>query len=105
MELSEQLTVRFNFKLCDIAPCHPNDTENEIKSNLGEVGAQIMERFIRNLKPITVALGSASTLQECIDRLDSFDRPEHNITSLAGMTTPEGTPSKFDLLTSFAKKT
>ncbi len=105
MELSEQLTDRFNLKLCDIAPCHPNDTENEIKSNLGEVGAQIMERFIRNLKPITVALGSGSTLQECIDRIDSFNRPEHNITSLAGMTTPEGTPSKFDLVTSFAQKT
>ena len=105
MELSEQLTHRFNLKLCDIAPCHPNDTENEIKSNLGEVGAQIMERFIRNLKPITVALGSGSTLQECIDRIDSFNRPEHNITSLAGMTTPEGTPSKFDLVTSFAQKT
>ncbi len=105
MELSEQLTDRFNLKLCDIAPSHPNDTQKEIISNLGEVGAQIMERFIRNSKPITVALGSGSTLQECIDRIDSFNRPEHNITSLAGMTTPEGTPSKFDLVTSFAQKT
>ncbi len=105
MELSEQLTDRFNLKLCDIAPSHPNDTQKEIISNLGEVGAQIMERFIRNSKPITIALGSGSTLQECIDRIDSFNRPEHNITSLAGMTTPEGTPSKFDLVTSFAQKT
>lgn len=105
MELSEQLADRFNLKLCDIAPSHPNDTQKEIISNLGEVGAQIMERFIRNSKPITVALGSGSTLQECIDRIDSFNRPEHNITSLAGMTTPEGTPSKFDLVTSFAQKT
>ena len=105
MDFSEQLSDRFNLKLCDIAPSHPNDNENEIKSNLGEVGAQIMERFIRNSKPITIALGSGSTVQECIDRIDSFNRPEHNITSLAGMTTPEGSPSKFDLVTSFAQKT
>ena len=105
MELSEKLSERFKLKLCDIAPIHPNQTTNEIKSNLGEVGAQIMERFIRSSKPITVALGSGSTLQECIDRLDSFNRPEHNVTSLAGMTTPEGTPSEFDLVTSFAQKT
>ena len=51
MELSEQLTDRFNLKLCDIAPSHPNDTQKEIISNLGEVGAQIMERLflIQNL--------------------------------------------------------
>lgn len=105
MELAEQLCERFDLQQCDVAPSHRHASPAEFRANLGETGAQVMERFIRSPEPITVALGSGTTLRECIDRMDSFNRPEHNVASLAGLTTPEGTPSEFDLVTPFALKT
>ena len=105
MELSERICERFELRQCDIAPSNPQTNLTEIRCNIEETGAQVMERFIRKPEPITFALGSGTTLRNCIDRIDCFNRPEHNVASLAGLTTPDGTPSEFDLVTPFANKT
>lgn len=105
MEIALKLIERFDLNLCEVAPTFPKSATKEILDSVCETGALVMERFVRDPDPVSFALGSGTTLKECIKRMNHFDRVDHSVTTLAGLTTPNGTQSEFDLVTPFSEKT
>ena len=72
MEIALKLIERFDLRLCEVAPTFPKSSTKEILDSVCETGALVMERFVRDPDPVSFALGSGTTLKECIKRMNHF---------------------------------
>jgi DNA-binding transcriptional regulator LsrR (DeoR family) len=101
MELSERLKSKFGLRTCWVAPSDPSNT-----SSLGGVAnalAGIVETTLSAQTPVTVAFGTGRFLRAGIEQLQPFSGLQHTLVALVGNIAPDGSASRFDVITRLAE--
>lgn len=100
LELSEKVKQRYGIDYCEVVPSDPESTSTTI--GVAEAAAAELERHLVSQHPIIVAIGTGRMLRAMVDQLQAMDCPQHKIISLVGNITPDGSASRFDVISRIA---
>lgn len=104
MDLAERLKSTFDLKLCHVVPSAGLD-KDATQQFIAVEAAGVMQQYLLQTTPITVAVGSGRTLRAAIDELPELDRPQHTCVSLIGAIASDGSCTRYDVPLSMAEKT
>ena len=94
MELAARLKDAFNLAHCEVVPSDPALPQSA--AGIAERAANVLESVLRNDKPVVVALGTGRAVRAAVERVSPIDRPNHQIVSLVGNISADGSASFFD---------
>jgi DNA-binding transcriptional regulator LsrR (DeoR family) len=103
MELARRLTDRFGLQHCEVVPTDPEAASATV--GIAEAAAGFIEAGLRSEKPVTVALGTGRSLRAAVDQIHPMKCPNHQLVSLVGNITPDGSASFYDVLSKLADLT
>src|SRR3954453_10234033 len=92
MELAARLKEAFRLTYCEVVPSDPAQTV----AGIAERAANVLEPMLRGEKPVVVALGTGRAVRAGVERLSPIERPNHQIVSLVGNISADGSASFFD---------
>jgi DNA-binding transcriptional regulator LsrR (DeoR family) len=101
MELAERLTDRYALEFAEVVPSDP-DAPGALHGVAIAAAAQI-ERWLRNDKPIVMAIGTGRTLKAAIEQLTPMEAPQHKIVSLTGSIAPDGSAAFYNVIFNIAE--
>lgn len=103
MELASRLKARFDLVHCDVVPTDPA----ALLSNAGiaERSANLLEITLRSETPVIVALGTGRAVRAAVERVSPIERPDHQIVSLVGNISADGSASFYDTVGRLADRT
>ena len=94
MELAARLKDAFKLAYCEVVP---NDPAAPLSAaGIAERAANVLELMLRGDKPVVVALGTGRAVRAAVERVSQIDRPNHQIVSLVGNISADGSASFFD---------
>ncbi|MDY0873676.1 sugar-binding transcriptional regulator [Dongia rigui] len=103
MELAKRLKDRYGLKYCEVAP---TDLANPLNvAGLAERAAALLEQTLRSEKPVIIAIGTGRVMRAAVEQLAPMDCPNHQVVSLVGNISPDGSASFFDPLARLADLT
>jgi len=103
MELAKGLKDRYGLKYCEVAP---TDLANPLNvAGLAERAAALLEQTLRSEKPVIIAIGTGRVMRAAVEQLAPMDCPNHQVVSLVGNISPDGSASFFDPLARLADLT
>jgi DNA-binding transcriptional regulator LsrR (DeoR family) len=102
IELQQRLRDRFELTLCEVVPGDGPGDDNRL--GVGIAVAHIIETYLLQKAPITLAIGTGRTLKEAVRQVPSMSRPQHRIVSLVGNLTRDGRASPYDVVIRLADK-
>jgi DNA-binding transcriptional regulator LsrR (DeoR family) len=94
MELAARLKDAFKLAYCDVVPSDPAAPQSA--AGIAERAANVLEMMLRGDKPVVVALGTGRAVRAAVERVSPIDRPNHQIVSLVGNISADGSASFFD---------
>jgi DNA-binding transcriptional regulator LsrR (DeoR family) len=94
MELAASLKNAFKLDYCDVVPSDP--AAPQTVAGIAERAASALESILRSDKPVVVALGTGRAVRAAVERVSPIDRPNHQIVSLVGNISTDGSASFFD---------
>jgi len=94
MELAARLKDAFKLAHCEVVPSDPAAPQSA--AGIAERAANVLESVLRNDKPVVVALGTGRAVRAAVERVSPIDRPNHQIVSLVGNISADGSASFFD---------
>ena len=94
MELAARLKDLFHLAYCEVVPTDP--AAPLAAAGIAERAANILELMLRSEKPTIVALGTGRAVRAAVERVSPIDRPNHQIVSLVGNISADGSASFFD---------
>lgn len=94
MGLAAQLQQRFDLRHCEVAPTDPG-APNSV-AGIAERAAALLESVLRSEQPSIVALGTGRAMRAAVERIPRMDATNHQIVSLVGNISPDGSASEFD---------
>jgi DNA-binding transcriptional regulator LsrR (DeoR family) len=103
MELAFQLKGRFHLSHCEVVPTDPAAPFST--AGIAERCANILETTLRSETPVIVALGTGRAVRAAVERVSPIDRPNHQIVSLVGNISADGSASFFDTVGRLADRT
>lgn len=103
MELAKHLTDLFGLAFCDIVPTDPGAESTTI--GIAEAAASLLEQRLRSETPTVIAIGTGRAMRATAEQVAPMDCPNHQIVSLVGNISPDGSASFFDALTKLADLT
>jgi DNA-binding transcriptional regulator LsrR (DeoR family) len=103
MELAFRLKERFELTHCEVVPADP--TAPLSTAGIAERSANILEATLRSETPVIVALGTGRAVRAAVERVSPVDRPNHQIVSLVGNISADGSASFFDTVGRLADRT
>jgi DNA-binding transcriptional regulator LsrR (DeoR family) len=103
MELASRLKDRFGLIHCDVVPADPAAPLST--AGIAERCANVLETTLRSERPVIVALGTGRAVRAAVDRVSAVDRPNHQIVSLVGNISADGSASFFDTVGRLADRT
>lgn len=96
MELEARLKDRFELTHAQVAPSdHASDST---VLGAAEAAAAFLEARLRHPKPLIIALGTGRMMRAAVEHVAAMDRPDHQLVSLVGNISPDGSASFFDAL-------
>ncbi|MDQ0474787.1 sugar-binding transcriptional regulator [Labrys wisconsinensis] len=103
MELATRLGERFGLGHCEVVP----DDRSGQSSTVGvaEAAAAFLEAKLRDPRPIIIALGTGRTLRAAVEQVPPMDCPNHQLVSLVGNISPDGSASSFNAVSRLADLT
>jgi DNA-binding transcriptional regulator LsrR (DeoR family) len=104
LSLAQQLCERYGLALCEVVPID-GDTTEQVDRKLAVAGAQVMERYLANDKPIVVSIGSGRTLKAVVAQIGQIDRPQHRFVSMVGAIAQDGSSNRYDVAQQLSEKT
>jgi DNA-binding transcriptional regulator LsrR (DeoR family) len=104
LALADDLSKRYGLSMCEVVPVD-NDTQEEIDRKLAVAGAQVMERFLGEEKPMVVAVSSGRTLKAVVDQVGQLERPQHRLVSMVGAIAHDGSSNRYDVALHISEKT
>jgi DNA-binding transcriptional regulator LsrR (DeoR family) len=104
LALADELSKRYGLSMCEVVPVD-NDTQEEIDRKLAVAGAQVMERFLGEEKPMVVAVSSGRTLKAVVDQVAQLERPQHRLVSMVGAIAHDGSSNRYDVALHISEKT
>lgn len=103
MELAEKLQQKYNLSICRIVPSIGLEKE-AIDEMMTVEGANVIESFTHQNKPLTIGVGSGKTLSNIIDALPGIEHSEHTCVSLIGAISNDGSATRYDIPLKLAEK-
>lgn len=103
MELAARLRDRYGLRHCDVVPSDPEAGSPTV--GVAEAAAAFIEAQLRAEKPITLAIGTGRTMRAAVDQIRPMKCPQHQLVSMVGNITPDGSASFFDVLSKLADLT
>src|ERR1700741_3651668 len=94
MELASRLKERFGLAHCEVVPYDPAAPLST--AGIAERCANLLETTLRSETPVIVALGTGRAVRAAVERVSPVDRPNHQIVSLVGNISADGSASFFD---------
>src|SRR5258706_561297 len=94
MELAARLKDLFHLVYCEVVPTDP--AAPLAAAGIAERAASILESTLRTEKPTIVALGTGRAVRAAVERVSPIDCPNHQIVSLVGNISADGSASFFD---------
>jgi Transcriptional regulator, contains sigma factor-related N-terminal domain len=94
MELAARLKDLFHLAYCEVVPTDPAAPLSA--AGIAERAASVLESTLRNGKPTIVALGTGRAVRAAVERVSPIDCPNHQIVSLVGNISADGSASFFD---------
>ena len=94
MELAARLKEAFRLAHCDVVPSDPAAPHSV--AGIAERAANVLELMLRSDKPVVVALGTGRAVRAAVERVSPIERPNHQIVSLVGNISADGSASFFD---------
>jgi DNA-binding transcriptional regulator LsrR (DeoR family) len=104
LTLADRLRARYGLSMCEVVPVD-GDTLDAIDRKLAVAGAQVMERYLSEEKPMVVAVSSGRTLKAAVDQLGEIDRPQHRLVSMVGAIAQDGSSNRYDVALHISEKT
>src|ERR1700756_283734 len=94
MELAAKLKARFHLAHCEVVPADPASPSSA--AGIAERCANLLDLTLRSETPVIVALGTGRAVRAAVERVTPIDRPNHQIVSLVGNISADGSASFFD---------
>jgi DNA-binding transcriptional regulator LsrR (DeoR family) len=86
MELAARLKEKFELRYCEVAPTNPAAPN------------ALLESTLRSSKPAIIAIGTGRTMRAAVEQIPPMDCPNHQLVSLVGNISPDGSASFFDAM-------
>jgi DNA-binding transcriptional regulator LsrR (DeoR family) len=96
MELAGRLQEKHGLVHCEVVPTNPA-APNAV-SGVAERAAALLEATFRVEKPAIVAIGTGRTMRAAVEQVPPMDCPNHQLVSLVGNISPDGSASFFDAM-------
>ncbi|WP_420969145.1 sugar-binding transcriptional regulator [Bradyrhizobium sp. B120] len=103
MELASRLKARFDLVHCDVVPSDPAAPLSN--AGIAERSANLLELTLRSETPVIVALGTGRAVRAAVERVSPIERPDHQIVSLVGNISADGSASFYDTVGRLADRT
>ncbi|WP_375787914.1 sugar-binding transcriptional regulator [Bradyrhizobium sp. Pha-3] len=103
MELASRLKERFDLVHCDVVPSDPAAPLSN--AGIAERSANLLELTLRSETPVIVALGTGRAVRAAVERVSPIERPDHQIVSLVGNISADGSASFYDTVGRLADRT
>jgi DNA-binding transcriptional regulator LsrR (DeoR family) len=103
MELAFRLKERFDLAHSEVVPADPAAPLST--AGIAERCANLLETTLRSETPVIVALGTGRAVRAAVERVSPIDRPNHQIVSLVGNISADGSASFFDTVGRLADRT
>src|SRR5438876_1639662 len=103
MELAARLKEAFKLAFCEVVPSDPA-APNSV-TGIAERAASVLESTLRSDKPVVVALGTGRAVRAAVERVSPIERPNHQLVSLVGNISADGSASFFDTVGRLADRT
>ena len=103
MELAARLKERFGLAHSEVVPSDPGAPL--ATAGIAERCANVLETTLRADTPVIVALGTGRAVRAAVERVTPIERPNHQIVSLVGNISADGSASFFDTVGRLADRT
>jgi DNA-binding transcriptional regulator LsrR (DeoR family) len=103
MELASRLKQRFDLVHCEVVPTDPSAPLST--AGIAERSANLLETTLRSETPVIVALGTGRAVRAAVERVSPIERPDHQIVSLVGNISADGSASFYDTVGRLADRT
>jgi DNA-binding transcriptional regulator LsrR (DeoR family) len=103
MELASKLKGRFDLVHCEVVPTDPSAPLST--AGIAERCANLLETTLRSETPVIVALGTGRAVRAAVERVSPIERPDHQIVSLVGNISTDGSASFYDTVGRLADRT
>jgi DNA-binding transcriptional regulator LsrR (DeoR family) len=81
----------------------PSDPQSRsTTTGIAEAAAAEIERRLRSVEPIVMAIGTGRTLKAAIEQLTPMECPQHKIVSLTGSIAPDGSAAFYNVIFNIA---
>ena len=103
MELAFRLKERFDLVHCEVVPT--DQAAPLATAGIAERCANVLETTLRSETPVIVALGTGRAVRAAVERVSPIERPNHQIVSLVGNISADGSASFYDTVGRLADRT
>jgi DNA-binding transcriptional regulator LsrR (DeoR family) len=103
MELAARLSEKFSLSACDVVPTDPASAV--AVAGVAERAASLLEQTLRSEKPVIIALGTGRAMRAAVEQVRPMDCPDHQLVSLVGNISPDGSATFFDTVARLADLT
>ena len=103
MELAGKLKSCFDLMHCEVVPTDPESPNST--AGIAERCANLLDLTLRSETPVIVALGTGRAMRAAVERVMPIERPNHQIVSLVGNISADGSASFFDTVGRLADRT
>jgi DNA-binding transcriptional regulator LsrR (DeoR family) len=100
LDLAKALADRFGLAFTEVVPSDPASTSSTL--GVAEAAAAEMERWLKSVEPVILAVGTGRTLQAAVEHLPPMECPQHRIVSLTGNIAPDGSAAFYNVIFSMA---
>lgn len=102
LELAQRLRSRFALDLVEVVPTDPDSASTTI--GIAEAAAAEIERRLRSVEPVVMAIGTGRTLKAAIEQLPPMECPQHKVVSLTGNIAPDGSAAFYNVIFTMADR-
>jgi DNA-binding transcriptional regulator LsrR (DeoR family) len=103
MDLAAQLQERFELRFCEVAPTDPGDSGSI--AGIAERAAALLETTLRSETPSIIGIGTGRAMRATVERLPAMQTRNHQLVSLVGNISPDGSAGPFDTIAKLADVT
>ena len=103
MELATRLKDEFGLRYCEIVPSDPALPTS--LAGITERSAALLETILRGSKPSIIGIGTGRAMRAAVEQVPAMDRSDHQLVSLVGNISPDGSASRFDTVARLADLT
>ncbi len=100
LSLAEELKMRFALDLAEVVPSDPGSNSSTL--GVSQAASGEIEKWLRSVEPITMAIGTGRTLKAAIEQLPRMDCSQHRVVSLTGNVAPDGSAAYYNVIFNIA---